>query len=407
MKNNNFIKNCLTFLKLCLLGIVAGIFGGLIGVVFASLLSFVTHTRETNPWLILLLPLGGIITVFIYRKFKVDTHRGTNEIIQNIKSESKIKAIIAPIIFVSTAITHLLGGSAGKEGAALQLGGAGSSAISNLLKLKDRERTIFAMCGMSATFASVFGTPLTAAFFVMEFKSNKKTFSFALLPCFISAIVAKKCAMLLNHSEETLHLSQPISFSLPIVLKVLILAIAISLLSLVMCFAFEKSPVFAKKVISNPYIRTIVFAITVIILTYCVGDMRYNGSGMDLVIKAVSGSADWQDFLMKLIFTSITIAAGFKGGEIVPTFCIGATFGCFFGSLLGLDASLAAALGLIGLFCCATNSLVSSIFLGFELFGISIIPYATIICIILWLLSAEEGLFENHFFTSPFFKHVK
>lgn len=407
MKQNDFIKNSLLFLKLCILGLLAGVLGGLLGVAFASLLSFVTHTREATPWIILLLPLGSITTVFLYRKFKVDTHRGTNEIIQNIKSESKIKAIIAPIIFVSTAITHLLGGSAGKEGAALQLGGAGSSAVSDLLNLKDRERTIFAMCGMSATFASVFGTPLTAAFFVMEFRSNKKMFSFALLPCFISAVVAKKCAMLLNISEEALHLSQPISFSLSTFAKIIILAIALSFISLIMCFAFEKSHVWAKKIISNPYVRAIVFAIAVVVLTACVGDMRYNGSGMDLVIKAVSGNADWQDFLMKLIFTSLTLAAGFKGGEIVPTFCIGATFGCFFGSLLGLDAGLAAALGLIGLFCCATNSLVSSIFLGIELFGISILPYSIIICIILWLLSYEEGLFENRFFTSPIFRKAE
>lgn len=401
MKLIDFAKKLLLPLKLCALGALAGILGGLVGTAFSYLLSFVTDLRESTPWLILLLPAGGVLTVLAYRYFKMDAHRGINEIIPQLKNGSKIRAVAAPLIFVSTAITHLFGGSAGKEGAALQIGGAGGTAVSDVLRLKDRCRTVFIMSGMCALFASVFGTPLTALFFVLEFKVSKRTLPWAALPCFIASMVAKKCASLSGAAEERINLDFAASFSPILILKILVLAIGIALAGAVMCFAFEKGKEWAKKAILNPLIRTIAFSLLIILLTAAVGDMRYNGSGMHMAISAVEGNSDWYDFLLKILFTSVTIAAGFKGGEIVPTFCVGATFGCFFGGVLGLDVGLAAALGLVGLFCCAANSFVGAVFLGIELFGFSVLPYVALICVPLWLLSSPKGLFENRLFTSP------
>lgn len=401
MKLIDFAKKLLLPLKLCALGALAGILGGLVGTAFSYLLSFVTDLRESTPWLILFLPLGGVLTVLVYRYFKMDAHRGVNEIIPQLKSGSKIRAVAAPLIFVSTAITHLFGGSAGKEGAALQIGGAGGAAVSDVLKLKGRCRTVFIMSGMCALFASVFGTPLTALFFVLEFKVSKRTLPWAALPCFIASMVAKKCASLSGVAEERINLDFAASFSPILILKILVLAIGIALAGAVMCFAFEKGKEWAKKAISNPLIRTLAFSLLIILLTAAVGDMRYNGSGMHMAISAVEGNSDWYDFLLKILFTSVTIAAGFKGGEIVPAFCVGATFGCFFGGVLGLDVGLAAALGLVGLFCCAANSFVGAVFLGIELFGFSVLPYVALICVPLWLLSSPKGLFENRLFTSP------
>ncbi|MBQ4648974.1 MAG: chloride channel protein [Clostridia bacterium] len=401
MKLIDFAKKLLLPLKLCALGALAGILGGLVGTAFSYLLSFVTDLRESTPWLILFLPLGGVLTVLVYRYFKMDAHRGVNEIIPQLKSGSKIRAVAAPLIFVSTAITHLFGGSAGKEGAALQIGGAGGAAVSDVLRLKGRCRTVFIMSGMCALFASVFGTPLTALFFVLEFKVSKRTLPWAALPCFIASMVAKKCASLSGVAEERINLDFAASFSPILILKILVLAIGIALAGAVMCFAFEKGKEWAKKAISNPLIRTLAFSLLIILLTAAVGDMRYNGSGMHMAISAVEGNSDWYDFLLKILFTSVTIAAGFKGGEIVPAFCVGATFGCFFGGVLGLDVGLAAALGLVGLFCCAANSFVGAVFLGIELFGFSVLPYVALICVPLWLLSSPKGLFENRLFTSP------
>ena len=154
-------------------------------------------------------------------------------------------------------------------------------------------------------------------------------------------------------------------------------------------------------------LRIVLLSIVLMVLTACVGDMRYNNAGMDMALLAVEGSANRFDFILKMLFTAVTLAAGFKGGKIVPTFCIGATFGCVFGSLLGLDAGLSAALGLVGLFCCVTNSPVSAIFLAIEMFGLTALPYFILVSILLGLLSVNHGLFESRVFLSPIFSNLK
>lgn len=408
MKSIDFKKKLFfSALKLCVLGLLIGALGGAVGAFFAHLLSFVTHAREANTWIVLLLPIGGIVTVALYRISRMSDYGGTNEIIDCLQNKSPIRAIAAPLIFVSTAITHLFGGSAGREGAAIQLGGAGASALCKVFRLKDSERAVFIMSGMSAVFAGVFGTPLTATFFVLEFKSNKKDFFLAVLPCFISAVVAGKLSSLLGVADESVRLDTVASFSALTVAKIIALSIALGLLGTVMCFVFHKAEKLSKKLVSNPFLRAVLGAVVIVVLTAVVGDMRYNGSGMEMALGAVEGRADWFDFILKMTFTAITLAAGFKGGEIVPTFCIGATFGFALGGALGLDVGFAAALGLIGLFCCATNSLVSAIFLGVEMFGVSALPYFILVCVVVWILSPNKGLFHNRFFKSPLFNRTK
>jgi len=251
------------------------------------------------------------------------------------------------------------------------------------------------MSGMCALFASVFGTPLTALFFVLEFKASKRTLPWAALPCFIASMVAKKCAYLSGVAEERINLDFAASFSPILILKILVLAIGIALAGAVMCFAFEKGKEWAKKAISNPLIRTLAFSLLIILLTAAVGDMRYNGSGMHMAISAVEGNSDWYDFLLKILFTSVTIAAGFKGGEIVPAFCVGATFGCFFGGLLGLPPQFAAALGMIALFCGVVNCPVASVMLAFEVFGADSVPILVLVCGITYMMSGYCGLYTS------------
>ncbi len=407
MKNMPFKKIFLGALKWCALGVLIGTLGGLIGACFAHLLSFVTQLRQAEPWLILLLPLGSIATVLLYKAFGMHNYGGTNEIVLCLTNKKTVRTIAAPLIFISSAITHLLGGSAGREGAALQLGGAGAAALWRVLRLKEEDRAIVIMSGMSAVFAGLFGTPLTAAIFVLEFKLSRKVFGRAVLPCFISAIVASKLSSALAVAEETVHLSSMNAFGLPTVAKIIVLSLGIGILGWVMCLAFHKTGHLLARLIANPLIRTAFAAVALVALTAVVGDMRYNGSGMSMAITAIEGKADWFDFILKIVFTSVTLAAGLKGGEIVPTFCVGATFGCVFGGILGLDSGFAAALGLVGLFCCATNSPVSAVFLGIEMFGSDALLYFIIVCIFLWLLSANHGLFENRFFKSPIFSKIK
>ena len=387
-----FVK---TFLQWSTLGVLMGVIGGLLGAVFHHALHFVTHLRGEHNWLIFLLPLGGLLTVGIYKFCKMQGNRGTNEIIDAVLDGEKLNPLIAPVIFCSTAITHLFGGSAGREGAALQLGGSVASMLSGLFKLSDDDRTVLTMSGMSAVFAGLFGTPLTACLFTMECESVGTIFSPALLPCYLSAFTASKVSSALGVHAEGHLLEAVAAITMDTVWRYALLAVALSLLGIAMCWVFHKAEHLAHHHLPNPFIRIAVGGAVVAALTMMVGDHRFNGAGMDMALNAVLGNADWYSFLMKMLFTAVTLAAGFKGGEIVPTFCIGATFGCVLGGLLGLDAGMCGALGLVGLFCCATNSPFASIVLSIEMFGGANVHLFALVCVICYVLSGHSGLYAS------------
>ena len=324
----------ITFLKWGLFGLLMGVLGGLLGAGCHHALHFVTDLRGEHNWLIFLLPVGGLLSVGIYTLFRQRSNRGTNQIIDAVLDGEEVSPLVAPTIFLATATTHLFGGSAGREGAALQLGGATASLLSKVFKLKETDRKILIMSGMSAVFAGLFGTPLTAALFCMEFESVGTIFSPALLPCYVSAFTAAKISGLLGVHPEGLLLETATAVTLGNVWKFLILAILVSLVGILMCWVFHKAEHLAAHTFRNPWIRIVIGGVAVMALTLLVGDHRYNGAGMDMALGAVEGNAQWFDFLLKMLFTAITLAAGFKGGEIVPSFCIGATFGCIIGALL-------------------------------------------------------------------------
>jgi len=390
-----------TFLKWGLFGLLMGIWGGLLGAGFHHALHFVTHLRAEHTWLIFLLPLGGLLSVAIYRLFRQQKNRGTNQIIDAVLKGEEVSPLVAPTIFLATATTHLFGGSAGREGAALQLGGATASLLSKIFKLKEQDRKVLIMSGMSAVFAGLFGTPLTAALFCMEFESVGTLFSPALLPCYIAAFSAAKISGLLGVHAETFLLETATAVTLGNVWRFLVLAVLVALVGILMCWVFHKAEHLAAHAIKNPWIRIAAGGALVMGLTLLVGDHRYNGAGMDMALGAAAGNADWFDFIMKMLFTAITLAAGFKGGEIVPTFCIGATFGCVVGGLLGLDAGLCAALGLIGLFCSATNSPFASIVLSIEMFGGANLHLFALVCVVCFVLSGHSGLYASQIIEFP------
>ncbi|MBQ8835014.1 MAG: chloride channel protein [Oscillospiraceae bacterium] len=383
------------FLKWSLLGALMGGIGGFLGAFFHHALHFVTELRAENPWLILLLPVGGLASVGIYRLFKLRNNRGTNEIIDAILNGDSVNPLIAPVIFLATATTHLFGGSAGREGAALQLGGSVGSKLAKLLRLNENERTVLIMAGMSAVFAGLFGTPLTATFFCMEFASVGTVFSPALLPCYLAAFMANRVSASMGVHAEVFPLNKVLDFTFTVNWQVLVLAAAVGLLGILMCWFLHQAEHFAAKRIPNAWGRIALGGVLITVMTMLVGDHRYNGAGMDMALKAVGGEADWYDFLLKLLFTAVTLSAGFKGGEIVPTFCIGATFGCLIGNLIGLDPGIAAALGLVGLFCCVTNSPMASIMLSIEMFGSANVYIFAFVCVIAFVLSGNWGLYAS------------
>ena len=402
--NFNFYKPksyIITFLKWGLFGLLMGVLGGLLGAGFHHALHFVTHLRSEHNWLIFLLPVGGLLSVGIYTLFRQRSNRGTNQIIDAVLNGEEVSPLVAPTIFLATATTHLFGGSAGREGAALQLGGATASLLSKIFHLQKNDRKILIMSGMSAVFAGLFGTPLTAALFCMEFESVGTIFSPALLPCYVAAFTAAKISGLLGVHAEGLLQETVAAVTLGNVWKFLILAVLVSFAGILMCWVFHKAEHLAAHHVKNPWIRIVIGGAIIMGLTLLVGDHRYNGAGMDMALGAVEGHAQWFDFLLKMLFTAITLAAGFKGGEIVPTFCIGATFGCIAGGLLGLDAGLCGALGLVGLFCCATNSPFASIVLSIEMFGGANLHLFALVCVICFVLSGHSGLYSSQIIAFP------
>ncbi len=383
------------FAKWALLGVLTGIIGGLLGAVFHHALHFVTHLRLEHTWLVLLLPVGGLLSVAWYKLLKLNKNRGSNEIIDAVLSGEELKPQIAPGIFGAATLTHLFGGSAGREGAALQLGGSVASLLGKLLHLKNEDRTVLIMAGMSAVFAGLFGTPLTAALFCMEFESVGTFFSPALLPCYLSAYTASRVSALLGVHAEGYLLETAAAVTLGNVWKFALLAVLVSILGITMCKLFHEAEHFAAHHIKSPWVRIFAGGMIIAAMTYAVGDQRFNGAGMDMALEAVAGHADWYSFALKMLFTAVTLAAGFKGGEIVPTFCIGATFGCVVGGLMGLDAGVCGALGLVGLICCATNSPFASIVLSIEMFGGANIHLFALMCVVCFVLSGNSGLYAS------------
>ncbi len=384
-----------TFLKWGLLGALMGTIGGILGAVFYHALHFVTDVRLHNPWLIFLLPVGGLLTVALYRVLKLRKNRGTNEIIDAALDGHPISPAVAPGIFLAACLTHLFGGSAGREGAALQLGGSAASLLGKLFHLGEEDRKVMVMAGMSAVFAGLFGTPLTATLFCMEFESVGTLFTPALLPCYLAAFIASRVSGVMGVHAETYLLDTVHTMTLGNFWQYLVLAICVSMLGISMCWVFHKAEHMAAHHLKNPWLRIALGGGVITVLTLIAGDHRFNGAGMDMALKAVGGEADWYSFLVKMLFTAVTLAAGFKGGEIVPTFCIGATFGCLLGGLLGLDAGTAAALGLVGLFCCATNSPLASIVLSVEMFGGANLYLFAFTCVICFVLSGKSGLYAS------------
>ena len=384
-----------TFAKWALLGILMGAVGGVLGAVFHHALHFVTHLRLEHTWLVLLLPIGGLLSVAWYRVLKLNKNRGTNEIIDAVLDGEELKPQIAPGIFGAAVLTHLFGGSAGREGAALQLGGSAASMLGKLLKLQRDDRRVLIMAGMSSVFAGLFGTPLTAALFCMEFESVGTIFSPALLPCYIAAFTASSLSSLMGVHAEGYLLENAAVIVITNLWAYLLLAVLISVLGITMCKVFHTAEHLAAHHVKSPWVRIFAGGVLIAALTYAVGDHRFNGAGMDMALEAVAGHADWYSFALKLLFTAVTLAAGFKGGEIVPTFCIGATFGCVAGGLLGLDPGIAAALGLVGLFCCATNSPLASIVLSIEMFGGANLHLFALVCVICFVLSGNTGLYAS------------
>ena len=373
-------------------GIICGVAGG----AFHLAVSGVTTVRRNHSWLLYLLPFAGLLIVWTYRVWGMENDSGTNQIIASVRSEERPPLKLAPLIFLSTVLTHLCGGSAGREGAALQIGGSLASGMGKLLRLDERSMQVMVMCGMSGLFSALFGTPLTAAVFSMEVVSVGVFHYSALFPGLLSAYAATGVTRLLGIEPEHYHLmGKPELGWLPMV-KVGGLAIICALLSILFCVVMHNSFRLYKKYIPNQYYRVLVGGIVVVLFTLLEGSGDYNGAGGHIIEGALAGSVavPWA-FLLKMVFTALSLGAGFRGGEIVPTFFVGATFGCAVAPLLGLNPAFGAAIGMIAMFCGVVNCPLASILLSVELFGSEAILFFAMACALSYLLSGKFSLYSS------------
>lgn len=381
------------FCKWVVIAMTVGFCAGGVGVVFHHVLEWANHTWRAHSWLIWLLPLGGIVIAALYKYVGKDRDRGTNMVLAAVRSSETVSAATGPLIFLSTALTHLLGGSAGREGAALQLGGCIASQLRKPFRLDEKDTHIIVMCGTSAAFAALFGTPATAAIFALEVVSVGLMYYSAIVPCTLAALTGAMLARFFHVEPTAFSMGGiPALAFLPLV-KVCLLGLLCAWVSNLFCLAMHQSTHWAKRLFPNVFLRAAVGGGLVILLTYLSGTHDYNGAGMDVIARAIGGEALPWAFLMKILFTAITLGFGFKGGEIVPVFFTGATFGCVAGLVLGLEPSFAAGLGLIAVFCGVTNCPVTSVILGVELFGSQGLLFFTAVCAVSYMLSGYGGLY--------------
>lgn len=389
----NYIK---TFVKWVIIASMTGVLGGLIGTAFSYCITYANKINNDNWWVVLTMPLGGLVIAALYKLSKVKDCLDTNLVLDSIRTKGYVPWVMSPLIFVSTVITHLVGGSAGREGAALQLGGSLGSVVGRVLSLDEKDMHLAIMCGMSGVFSALFGTPITAAFFALEVISVGVTYYSALVPCFVSATMSYFLSINLGIEPLRFNVDEVLpEINIGTLAQVTGLAAVCALVSIVFCVAMRQSAKYAPKLIKNDYLRVVLGALIIIGLTFLIGCRDYNGAGSQIISDALGGIAKPEAFIMKIIFTAVTISCGFKGGEIVPTLFIGSTFGCVFGPILGLDPSFSAAIGLICLFCGVVNCPLASILLSIEVFGANGLIFFAISAAVAYMLSGYYGLYSS------------
>ena len=393
-------QNIRYFLKWTFISAISGVTIGLAGTLFGLGIQKATAFWKSHSWTLYLLPLVGLLIVWLYRFAHEEKNRGTDMVLDSISSTEEVTPATAPLIFISTLLSHLATASVGREGAALQLGGSLGNLIGKAFRLDEKDRKIAIMCGMSAGFSAIFGTPLAAAVFAMEVISIGVMYYAALVPCVFSAFVGVSVAKFLGLAPEHYEIGLVPEFGASSALLTVLIGILCACVGIFLCVSLHQCGHAYRKVFPNPYIRVLAGSAIFIVLTLLFPARLYNGSGAQIIEMVFEGERiPVYAFLMKILFTGVALGAGFKGGEIVPTLAVGSTFGCTFGLLTGFEPSLCAAAGMLATFVGVTNCPIATMFLGFELFGFEAMPYFAVAVAISFTLSGYYGLYSSQKFT--------
>ncbi|MDR6193690.1 voltage-gated chloride channel family protein [Siphonobacter sp. SORGH_AS_0500] len=363
---------------------------------FLVSLDAITQYRESHLWIIALLPLGGFLVGAIYHYWGESVVKGNNQLIEEWQNPTKIIPFkMAPLVLITTLLTHVFGGSAGREGTAVQMGGAIADQFTKLFKLSNIDRKTLLVTGISAGFASVFGTPLAGTVFALEVFIIGQLGYEALIPSLLAALFADQTCHWwgVGHTHYAINLVP--AFSVSLFIKIALASMAFGLISRL--FA-ELTHFWARQVktyISFPPFRPMLGGIFIALAIWLSGTTKYIGLGIPTIVSSFHDPLPWYDWIMKTLSTTFTLGVGFKGGEVTPLFFIGATFGNAAAQLLQLPVGLMAGIGFVAVFAGASNTPLASTIMGIELFGTESAPYLALACFIAYLFSGNAGIYRS------------
>ncbi len=394
-KKENIKKYAPDFLRVTAISLVLGVVCGLIGVLFVKSISLVTSLRENNGWILYLLPVLGVMVVLLYKYLKV-SGIGTNHIIKSVRTEEKVSPLLSVAVFFGATLSHFGGASVGREGAALQLGGSIGEFFAEKFKTTEDYRRVLVMSGMAGFFSALFGTPIAAFVFVLEVaRIGKRTFM-SIIPVFLSSITAFFISNRLGVEGEHFPVSNIPSITTEFLWKFVLIAVLGALVSCAFVYALHFSEKIFKKLFKNDYLRIVLGGLLVVALAKILDTTDYNGGGINIVHNVFThNEVNYEAFLLKIIFTAISVGSGYKGGEIVPTIFIGGTLGGTLAKLVGIDMSFGGAIGITALFSGVTNCPFATIVLACEMFGVKGIGYFAVASIISFALSGKVSLYEG------------
>ena len=401
-KIKKIIVHSLKWIFICVL---IGFLSGSASAFLLVALEWAAQYRGQNNWIIWLLPIGGLLIGLGYHYYGKEAVKGNNLLLEEYETPQKtIPLKMAPLVLIGTIITHLFGGSAGREGTAVQMGGAIADQFTKVFKLDNSERKTLIILGISAGFASVFGTPLAGALFALEVLYFSKINYKSVILSFLVAFMAYYTVELWEVKHT--HYSIPIvpSFSLTLLLWIIPISILFGLAAMLFSRSTHYWGALFSKAIPYPPLRPLVGGIVFASAIYFTGATKYLGLGVPIIIESFSNPSEYYDFLLKILFTGFTLGAGFKGGEVTPLFFIGATLGSALSTFVPLPLALLAGMGFVAVFSGATHTPIACTVMGIELFGIESGLFVGLACFIAYLASGRIGIYHSQIVKGP--KHL-
>jgi len=391
---NSFLQY---FLKWIPLSLIVGLLSGSASAIFLHSLHWAEETRDSNLWMIALLPVAGFIIGWMYLKWGKEVVKGNNQIIDEYYTpKKKIPLVMAPLVFIGTVLTHLFGGSAGREGTAVQMGASIADQFTGLFKLDKSDRKILLIIGVSAGFSSVFGTPLAGAVFALEVLVLSRARWVAIVPSLLTAFIAFFTCELWQVEHTVYTIKSVPDFSAINLFWSILVGVICGLAAMVFSHSTRFWSGLFKKISYSP-MRPFVGGVVIAAAVYFIGTTKYIGLGVPVIVEAFTDDLNSYDFLLKILFTSFTLGAGFKGGEVTPLFFIGATLGNALVWIVPLPVSLLAGMGFVAVFSGATNTPVACTVMGLELFGITGGIYIAFACFAAYLSSGHTGIYSSQF----------